>query len=61
MEVKLTLWPTATLIKAGHRIRLAIAGHDADTFARLPAAGNLAFTIGRSVKSASRVTLPVLP
>jgi putative CocE/NonD family hydrolase len=61
MEVKLTLLPTAALIKAGHRLRLAIAGHDADTFERLPAEGNPVFTLRRSVKSASHVTLPVLP
>ncbi len=60
VRVVVRLWPTAALIRAGHRIRIAIAGADADTFDPLPADGEIAFTIHRGGADGSRVALPVV-
>ena len=35
-EISFDLWATSVLIREGHRIRVAIAGADADTFLRYP-------------------------
>jgi predicted acyl esterase len=47
------------LIEKGHRIRIAIAGADRDTFGRLPATGQPVITVGRSAQYPSGVELPV--
>jgi putative CocE/NonD family hydrolase len=39
-EITFGLMPTSILFKAGHRIRVAIAGHDANWFPRIPETGN---------------------
>jgi putative CocE/NonD family hydrolase len=39
-EISFALIPVSVLIKAGHRVRVAIAGADADTFARVPRLGD---------------------
>lgn len=54
------LLPTSVVIKNGHRIRIAIAGHDKDTFARIPAEGTPVITFARNVRCASFVDLPVI-
>jgi putative CocE/NonD family hydrolase len=54
------LLPTSVLIKKGHRIRVAIAGHDKDTFARIPAEGTPVLTVQRNSVHASYVDLPVM-
>lgn len=59
--VKITLLPVAALIQRGHRLRVAIAGHDAAAFRRYPAEGEAVFTIERSPQQASHLTLPILP
>jgi putative CocE/NonD family hydrolase len=59
--VELTLLPVAALIAKGHRIRLSIAGHDAGTFRRYPAAGTTEFTLEHSPDQVSRLSLPILP
>ena len=41
------LLPTSILFKTGHRIRIAIAGADKDTFMRLPAQGDVTITVER--------------
>ena len=47
------------LIREGHRLRIAIAGADADTFARYPLDGGTpTITIERNARYASRVLLP---
>lgn len=33
-ELRFALLPTSVLIRKNHRLRIAIAGHDSDTFAR---------------------------
>jgi hypothetical protein len=54
------LLPTSVLIKKGHRIRIAIAGHDKDTFARIPAEGRPVITVARNTSHASFIELPVV-
>ena len=38
-ELRFALQPISVLVKKGHRLRVAIAGHDKGTFIRLPAEG----------------------
>jgi putative CocE/NonD family hydrolase len=60
VEVSFQLWPIVALIKTGHRIRIAIAGADADMFDPIPAEGNATLTIHRGGDNPSRVILPVV-
>ncbi|MGW8268762.1 MAG: CocE/NonD family hydrolase, partial [Longimicrobiales bacterium] len=60
-EVTFALLPTSVLFRRGHRIRIAIAGADADTFARIPADGTPVWTVARSPERESRIMLPVIP
>jgi putative CocE/NonD family hydrolase len=60
-EVTFALHPTSVLFRKGHRIRVAIGGADADTFARIPAEGTPAWTVERSPARPSRISLPVIP
>ncbi len=55
------LIPTSVLFKAGHRIRVAIAGADKDTFQRLPAEGDVTITVSRGGPTGSFIELPVVP
>jgi putative CocE/NonD family hydrolase len=59
-EITFGLHPTSVLIKKGHRIRVAIAGHDKDTFARIPEKGVPTLTISRNSEYASHIDLPVI-
>ena len=59
-ELKFGLQPTSVLIRKGHRLRIAIAGHDKGTFARIPAAGVPTVTMLRSKQHASSIELPVV-
>ena len=59
MEVTVRLRPTSVRIDAGHRIRIALAGHDASNFARYPADGEPTWTVHHGGGLASRVVLPV--
>jgi len=54
------LLPLSLLVRRGHRLRVAIAGHDADTFARLPSAGRPVITVARNRLQASHIDLPVV-
>ncbi|MGL5191988.1 MAG: CocE/NonD family hydrolase, partial [Chroococcales cyanobacterium] len=60
MELSFDLLPTSVLIQKGHRLRVAIAGHDADTFARYPAQGNATLTLHRNAIYPSHIDLPVM-
>jgi putative CocE/NonD family hydrolase len=60
-EVTFALYPTSVLFRSGHRIRIAIGGADADTFARIPMEGTPVWTIERSPGQASHIALPVIP
>jgi hypothetical protein len=57
--LKFKLYSTAALIKKGHRIRLAIAGADSDTFKRLSRGQSEEFTIFRGGGEPSVVELPL--
>lgn len=58
-EIAFKLYAVAALIKRGHRLRLAIAGADADTFRRLTDAASERFEIYRGASDRSRLTLPL--
>jgi putative CocE/NonD family hydrolase len=60
-ELAFGLHPTSVLIRKGHRLRIAIAGHDAGTFARIPAEGVPHITVARNRVHASCIDLPVAP
>jgi len=56
------LLPTSVLFRKGHRIRLALAGADKDTFLRIPAQGEVTWTVHRGGNAlASFIDLPVVP
>jgi putative CocE/NonD family hydrolase len=57
-EIGVRLHVTSALIPKGDRLRIAIAGADADTFARYPEAGDLTYTVERSAAAPSHVDLP---
>ncbi|WP_419163664.1 CocE/NonD family hydrolase [Candidatus Palauibacter sp.] len=58
-ELSLDLWTTSVLIRAGHRIRVALAGADADTFLRYPRDGAVPeWTVQRRAAYPSRIILP---
>ncbi|HEV2913415.1 MAG TPA: CocE/NonD family hydrolase [Pyrinomonadaceae bacterium] len=59
-ELSFGLLPTSVLIPKGHRIRIAIAGHDRSVFARIPSEGKPVITLERNKKNASFVELPVI-
>jgi putative CocE/NonD family hydrolase len=57
-ELTFGLLPTSVLIRRGHCLRIAIAGHDNDTFARIPAQGTPIITVQRNRIHASFIDLP---
>jgi putative CocE/NonD family hydrolase len=58
-ELRFALQPISVLIRKGHRIRIALAGADRDSFARIPATGTPVVTVERNAVHASGVDLPV--
>ncbi len=54
------LLSTSVLIKQGHQIRVAIAGHDKDSFVRYPAGGIPEITIMRNAVNKSYIDLPLM-
>ena len=60
-EVTFALHPTSVLFRRGHRIRIAIGGADADTFARIPEDGTPEWSVIRDPQRASHIALPVIP
>jgi putative CocE/NonD family hydrolase len=61
-EITLGLWATSVLIRKGHRIRVAIAGADADTFLRYPRDGGVpTLSVQRGAAYPSRIELPTRP
>jgi len=59
-EIAFGLQPTSVLFKAGHRIRIAVAGHDASAFRRIPATGTPELRVQRNALHPSYVELPVI-
>jgi putative CocE/NonD family hydrolase len=60
-ELAFGLEPTSALFRAGHRIRIAIAGHDAAAFRRIPDAGSPELRIQRNSTYPSFIELPLVP
>ena len=58
-EIAIGLHPTSVLLRKGHRIRIAIAGADKDTFTRVPESGTPSWTIERHSAQPSHVELPM--
>ncbi|MFX0049524.1 MAG: CocE/NonD family hydrolase, partial [Candidatus Hermodarchaeota archaeon] len=59
-EIKFGLHATSVLIKKGHRIKIAIAGADKDTFLRYPAEGRPTITISRNNTHSSYIEIPII-
>lgn len=57
--VRFDLLPTAVRVPAGHRIRLSLAGHDADTFKRYPERGPVTWRVLRTPAQPSALELPI--
>jgi uncharacterized protein len=58
-ELTFDLLPTSYVFPAGHRLRLALAGADADFFARIPAEGVPTWRVQRGGAYPSALELPV--
>jgi len=58
--VSFALLPVSALIRQGHSIRIAIAGHDQDTFIRVPESGEPVLRIYRQKDLVSSIELPVI-
>jgi len=59
-ELRFDLWATSALIKKGHRIRVAIAGADKDSFARYPREGGTPrLTVAGNRLYSSHILLPM--
>jgi len=59
-RVSFALLPTSIRVPAGYSIRLALAGHDKDTFLRVPAEGEPVWAVQRSKAYPSSLYLPVI-
>jgi putative CocE/NonD family hydrolase len=59
-ELSFGLLPTSVLIRKGHCIRVAIAGHDKDTFTRIPAEETPVIAVARNKTHASFIDLPII-
>ena len=59
VRVELPLYATSVRLEAGHRLRVAIAGHDASTFAQYPEGDEPVLTVVHSPASPSFLELPV--
>jgi uncharacterized protein len=57
-NVTFDLIPTSTLLKKGHQLRVAMAGHDKDQFKRYAAEGQV-YTIERNAVQISFLELPI--
>ncbi len=60
-SLRFSLLPVSVRFKAGHRIRLVIAGHDSDAFARIPSTGTPRVRVYRTPSLCSQLELPVIP
>ena len=58
-EVKIGLYASSVLIRKGHRIRISVAGHDAENFVRIPPDATPTIQIERNGVQASWVELPM--
>jgi uncharacterized protein len=59
-ELRFGLLPTSCRVCRGHRLRVAIAGHDKDTFARIPDGGVPIIAVQRNRRYPSQIELPII-
>lgn len=59
-ELTFDLLPTSYVFRAGHKLRIAIAGADKDHFALVPPDGPPTIRVYREANRASRLVLPVI-
>lgn len=59
-EIRVGLLPISALIRKGARLRVALAGADAGLFPRLPAHGDLNWTVERGPARLSGIVLPII-
>lgn len=59
-ELTFALLPVSVVVPKGHRLRVAIAGHDADTFARIPADRTPTITVAHDKAHASWIDIPTM-
>ena len=60
VKLEFPLWATSVQLKKGHRLRIAIAGADADTFDRFPPDSTPTFRVRRDKTRPSSISLPVI-
>jgi len=60
-RVHFRILPTSVVIRAGHRLRLAIAGADSGVLGRVPTEGTPTLTIHRGPRSPAVLELPIAP
>src|SRR5439155_3533353 len=60
LEMAFALHPTSVVVRSGHRLRVALAGADADTFARVPDKGAPVLEIQRNAAFGSHIDIPVM-
>jgi putative CocE/NonD family hydrolase len=58
-EITIGLHPISVLLRAGHSLRIALAGQDASSFARVPASGTPIWSLAHDLDHPSRIDLPV--
>jgi len=58
-HIRFAMIQTSVLVPAGHRIRIALAGHDRSVFARYPTVGQPVWTLYRDKSRPSGVTIPM--
>ena len=59
-ELRFGLFPVSVLFKRGHRIRIALAGADKETFGRIPSEGAVTWMVSRTGGAPSYIDLPTI-
>ena len=59
-ELRFGLQPISVVVKKGHRLRVAIAGHDNSTFIRVPAKETPTIAVQRNKRHLSSIELPII-
>ena len=60
-EVSFALLPLSVRVKAGHALRIAIAGHDKDSFERVLEQATPTYEFYRNIHYASFIEIPIVP
>jgi putative CocE/NonD family hydrolase len=58
--IHFAMCPISVMLRIGHRIRVALAGADADFFQRYPSDGTPIWTVYRQAHAASLIELPIM-